>query len=350
MDLPAGQDDPLTAELTSFLAAVREEKLRRWMAPPATPRVDAAERVAWPPQAIRNHRWEGLEKVRYETRFSVPLPSPTDILLIGCILPALLMGSAFFSGTETALFSLTRHQRRQLMRSGHDLVSVALRSLLAETRPLLITLLLGNLTINVFYFVITTVLLLAWKAQFALGPVGIAGITAITLMLMIFLGEVLPKLIAANLAPAWAKLAALPLLAVHRSLAPLRVAVNTLIVTPLARLIAPPTPPTELSPAELEALLEMSGQRGLIDPGEENLLQQVLALRQIKVRDIMTPRVDLLAFNLADPPERLFELIASHAAAAACRSIKRSIDNIMGVVYARQFLLKQPRPPPSWSR
>ncbi|MFG0253142.1 MAG: DUF21 domain-containing protein, partial [Phycisphaerales bacterium JB038] len=74
-------------------------------------------------------------------------------------LPLLLVVSGFFSGSETALFSLRQDDRLRLMRRG-GVTAVALRGLLRDQRMLLITVLLGNMAVNVIYFVLSSVLLM----------------------------------------------------------------------------------------------------------------------------------------------------------------------------------------------
>lgn len=269
------------------------------------------------------------------------MPFSTSDILMLCVLPVLLAAVAFFACTETALFSLSRHQRRRATR-GNDLVSAALRILLSETRPLLLTILMGSMGASVLYFVISTVFLLEWQERTHGNPFVFALASLGPLLLLVFLAEILPKLLAANAPDLWARVGAVPLVLLHRALWPVRVVVEVLVVGPLSRLVAPRRRPEELSPDELEALLELSKKRGLIDPGEEAILQQALALGQTKVRDIMTPRVDLAAFNLTESPERLYELFA-RSRLRRVPVYQKTVDNIAGVVYARQFLLHQPK-------
>ena len=214
-------------------------------------------------------------------------------------------------------------------------------SLLNETRSLLITLLVTNMTVNVVYFVVSTVLLMRASKSGLLGPAGLAVCSIVPLIGLILLGEVLPKLVASRLAEGWSHYASLPLLAVHRALTPLRVLVNSMVITPLARLIAPRDEPPSLSAEELESLLTLSKKTGVIDRHEERLLQEVLELSQLKVRHLMTPRVDIVAYRIGDGPDRLLELI---------RTTRKShlpvydgdLDHIKGIVHARQVLLKRP--------
>lgn len=256
-------------------------------------------------------------------------------------LPLLLVASGFFSGSETALFSLSEHQRYQFKRSG-TLAGGIIAQLVAEPRGLLITLMLGNMVVNVLYFVITTLLMIHLEASQGMGAFAMALIGIGVLVGLILCGEVMPKLVAARLAETWAKVTAVPLFVCHRTIAPLRAVLNVLVITPLARLIAPKAKPPQLSPEELAALLELSQHRGVIDPDEEQILQQVLALGQLKVRNLMTPRVDLEAFDLNHPVGELFDLIRS----SRRRHIPvyhSDLDHIEGVVFARRAVLARPQ-------
>lgn len=271
-----------------------------------------------------------------------PVPPVPEILTLFA-LPMLLVASAFFSGAETALFRLSHHQRLRLGRS-RTLAGATITALLANPRAILITLLVANNTVNVAYFVISTVLLLRLKGQYHLSPVSIALLTVAFLVSLILLGEVLPKLLATRLSMQWSRLTALPLMAIHRAMTPLRAGFEASIITPLARLIAPPVAPPDLSGKELEAILEQSCQRGVIDHDEEQLLQQVLELGQLKVRDLMTPRVDIEAFDLSQKPSRLLEQVRT-TRFSRIPVYTVDLDHIEGMILTRQLLLSPPRSP-----
>lgn len=256
------------------------------------------------------------------------------------LLGGLLVLSGFFSGSETALFSLTRHQRAKFAKS----TSVAGRSivtLLQETRGLLITLLLGNMTINVLYFVVSSVLLIKVGESGAVGAVGMAGLTVLPLLAIILLGEVLPKLVASRLPDVFSGLIALPMLGVHRVLSPVRVASSVLVITPLSRLVSPRVASPDLSAAELEAMLELSLHHGVIDHGEQRVLEQVLELSRLKVRNLMVPRVDMQAFDLDGPPGGLMAMIRE-TRLRHIPAYRRDLDNVVGLIYSRQALLARP--------
>ncbi|MEM9345639.1 MAG: hemolysin family protein [Planctomycetota bacterium] len=255
-------------------------------------------------------------------------------------LPTLLCGSALFSGSETALFSLSAHQRSLLSESKRA-GAIAAATLLVETRALLVTLLVGNMVINVLYFTLSTVLIDRLRDNEMIAATGTAGIAVATFFGVIIFGEVLPKQIAAQKAFVWSGLVGVPMLAIHRTIAPVRILAERAIIAPLARLIAPAAPPPELSARELEIMLSMSRQRGIIDRDEQELLRHVLELGQIKVRDVMVPRVDIHGYDLDEPTEDLLAL-ARETRLRHLPVYEGSLDQVQGIVLTRQLLVNPP--------
>ncbi|MBX2850477.1 MAG: hemolysin family protein [Phycisphaeraceae bacterium] len=255
-------------------------------------------------------------------------------------MPTLLLGSALFSGSETALFSLSAHQRSLLSQSKRA-GALAAATLLVETRALLVTLLVSNMVINVLYFTLSTVLMDRLLDAGSIATTGAAAIALGTFFGVIVFGEVLPKQVAAQQAFAWSGLVGVPLLAIHRTIAPIRITAERLVIAPLARLIAPSTPPPDLSARELEIMLSMSRQRGIIDQDEQQLLRHVLELGQINVRDVMVPRVDIRGHNLDDPIEDLLAL-ARETRLRHIPVYEGSLDQIRGLILTRQLLVNEP--------
>ncbi|MCH8006124.1 MAG: HlyC/CorC family transporter [Planctomycetes bacterium] len=255
------------------------------------------------------------------------------------LLPVLLALSGFFSGSETALFGLTEPERMALRARG-SFASRAVEALLAHPRMLLITILLGNMTVNVLYFVITSVLLI--KAN--VGVLGSVALAGIFLFLIILLGEVTPKLLANSLRGGSAALVAPPLLTVHRLIGPLRVIVDRVIVAPLSRLTAPRQAPPRLDREELAALVAASERAGVIDYDEQRILTDVLSLSQRKVREVMTPRVRMAALPAT----------ATRADVIACVSRTHDtnlpiydgdLDTIVGMLQVKRYLLAEDERP-----
>ncbi len=272
------------------------------------------------------------------------MPDPTDAattflgweamdLPLLLLLPFLLLISAFFSGSETALFSMTGTERMQLRRSG-SIVSRAVEALLSDQRMLLITVLLGNMTVNVLYFVISSVLTM--RAE-----VGVAGglmLALLTLLAIVLLGEVLPKMLANSKRLVFVSLIAPPLFTLHRLITPLRLVLDALIVTPLSRLTAPSEAPPVLSEDELRTLLEISGEQGVIDAEEQRILLDVISLSRLKVRDVMTPRVRMVAVPIHATPDQVREL-ARESGHGKLPVYRGDVDEIIGLLPVKRFLL-----------
>ncbi|MCZ6836486.1 MAG: hemolysin family protein [Planctomycetota bacterium] len=245
----------------------------------------------------------------------------------------LLLASGFFSGSETALFGMSHPQRMKLTQSG-SLAGRAVESLLNQPRMLLITILLGNMVVNVFYFVISSVLMLSLKANVAINLVAILT----SLMMLVLLGEVLPKIIANTRQIMFAKLVATPLLTLHTIIAPIRIVLERFVVTPLSRLTAPSLVPESLDERELRELLDLSGASGAINPEERRMLGDVIKLGRLKVRDVMTPRVKVLALEEGSTRDELIEVLAKKRL-TKLPIYQSDLDHVVGVLHVKQFLI-----------
>lgn len=244
----------------------------------------------------------------------------------------LLVASAFCSASETVIFGLTGGDRDWLRRE-QPATSGRVERLLTEPRGVLLTVLLGNMTVNTLYFVVSTGLMLwmelPWWKELA--------VTVSTLLLLVLCGETLPKL-ASNvgrrrLTP-WVAPA---LLAMHRAFAPVHHLLERGIVVPLTRL-AGPAPRAEVEQAELTELLAMSQASGVLVPEEGAAIRRVTRLGRRRVREVMTPRVHL----------EWIQAGASHAEVLAearrCRRRRLvvadpDLDRVVGWLDVRTYLL-----------
>ena len=250
-------------------------------------------------------------------------------------LPILLIASAFFSGSETALFGLTQGERLAIQRRG-NVVSAAVRGLLKHPRMLLITVLLGNMMVNVLYFVLSSVLLMN-LSKADVHPLLLITIPPTVLILLIMFGEVLPKLIAGRDRQRWISFTAVPLYALHRLLAPLRIVVDVGIIEPLTRLTAPATRAKKLEAAELEELLRLSADRGVIDDSEERLLSEVVQMSSLKVRDIMVPRTEIHALPFNADREVVLHMV-EETRLTQIPVYDSDLDHITGMLHVKRYL------------
>ena len=252
------------------------------------------------------------------------------------LLAVLLTMSAFFSGSETALFSLSPGRLYRLRRGGTGGRVVA--SLMARPQQVLHSILLGNLLVNVAYSGITAVLIL--DLQGAVGASGwVLGACSLGAVLVLILaGEVLPKMLAMLIAERWAVTAAWPLMGLRKAFHWVIFALHEAIVGPLTQIIAPRrTSRADISSDELVALLDLSAKRGILDSQANDLLREIVELTDLRVEDIMVPRVDMICYDLDAPRAGLVKLLA-RTRLRRVPVYEGDVDHIIGVVHAKRVL------------
>src|SRR4029078_9367123 len=127
-------------------------------------------------------------------------------------------------------------------------------------------------------------------------------------LLVTYAADVFPKVIGSMNNTRTAPLIATPLPTLVRLLWPVTQIIDRFVMKPVHRLVGSRRDHATFSRDELRELLERSRQQGVIDGSENQLLQEVVRIADLKVRDVMTPRVDMVAFNIQEPPEKLLAL------------------------------------------
>ncbi|MSR74971.1 MAG: HlyC/CorC family transporter [Planctomycetes bacterium] len=225
-------------------------------------------------------------------------------LLIAMLL--LLCSSALFSAAETAIFSLADKDVDRLPSAGSRAL---IRRLVARRTGVLISLLLGNLIANFGFFALGNVL--AEQLRSDMLPLWADAVAPAAVALVILCGEVTPKLVAVRNPAPIAALVAFPVTCVDVALLPIR-SVLAFVSTALLRFITGPRRAEgRLATVELDELLRLSAQAGHIAADEREQLQTVLLLSRVTVREIMVPRVQLIAFDLRLERREFFALAAS---------------------------------------
>jgi CBS domain containing-hemolysin-like protein len=251
---------------------------------------------------------------------------------------AMLLGiAAIFSGIETVFFSLTRHELYQFKNSGKrgQILAASLRE---HSRPLLVLILLVNMAGTILIFVLSTILLQRLNRHY--GQLAVVALSLAPVLIVAYFGELAPKILGRRFNRYLAPLVSAPMTVLMRAMTPVLNIIEHGLMNPVHRLLGRKAGPN-LSLTELRELLLMSRDQGVIDIAENQVLQQVLWLREIRVRHVMVPRVDMVAFNIQKPLSELTELFQrSHLSKIPVYD--RDMDNILGVLYAKTFLLDHP--------
>jgi len=248
----------------------------------------------------------------------------------------LLAGSAFFSGSETAFINLTPRQIRLFDKSEHKLQKLVAR-LLGKRRKLLNCFLLGNMTVNVLFYAVSSVLIIRLKDY---GGLAAASAALLSFAGVLLFGEILPKSIAYANSKTFCLAAALPAYLCLQILGPVEMVFKVTILEPALRLLLGPTrQPKAITVGEFKSLIESTRKQGLITADENRLFTEVIELGFLKVRHVMRPRVDMLACDVTESSEAAREMMKKNHVIRLPVYI-RSIDNIIGLVHLRQILLR----------
>lgn len=255
----------------------------------------------------------------------------TPLGVLFAILGGLLLLSAFFSGTETALMTLNRYRLRHLARSGHRGARITER-LLRRPDRLIGCILLGNNLVNIAAASLTTLLSLRLGGESAVA----AGTLILTVVILIF-AEVAPKTMAAL----YPQRLALPAAFIYWPLLKLTYPIVwtlNLIANGVLRLlgIRPPSGADDaLSSEELKTVVAEAG--AMIPRRHQRMLLSILDLEKIAVDDVMVPRAEVEGVDLADPWEEVVQDVrdSRHSWLPVWRD---DIDNIIGLLHVRTVI------------
>lgn len=276
--------------------------------------------------------------------------TPALIATLLSTIAVLIACSALFSGLETALFALRPHQLLRLEENHPALVNF-IRSFRENPRRILALILLGSTFINVILVVLCLALL--WEGPRA-GQWPQWLIAAALFALIVFLCDLLPKLIALS-APY--RLSALGVFTL-RALMPLLATVGSALETISIAVVELVTPRhlrarSHLSDEELETLVEMGAEEGTLRQAEGEMIQEVFKLGDKTAKDVLTPRVDMFAL----PDDLSNEEAIALLKARRYRRVPvyaESPDHILGIIDTKTFLLRPNLPytealnPPSY--
>ncbi len=231
-------------------------------------------------------------------------PDDWELIFRGVLQVLLLFSSAIFSGSETALFSLSRFDLQKL-RQTRDARSESIHAMLDEPRRLIISILCGNELVNIASAVnMAGILLLLFPAE----DVGWINIV-IMVPLLLLIGEVTPKTIAVNFPIKFSTRVTahfLPRWMIF--ITPLREAIR-LIADRITSFVVGDDVSREniLQPDELRTLLEEGEETGIIDATERVLIDNVLEAAETDISRIMTPGPRILFLDADLPVEEIID-------------------------------------------
>ena len=252
------------------------------------------------------------------------------------LLLILLSLSFFFSGSETAFFSLPRVVAERLKRASAAGGRVA--GLLGQPNRLLVTILLGNLAVNILISEIIGV----WSLRI-FDPLpysnyigSLAAILFTTTVLLLF-AEIAPKTLAINNAERFALGAAIPLKAFSNAVYPL-LRVILFFTDSILRLFGISKGETDsvVTEEDLKTLVAMSEEEGVLESSERLMIHRIIEFGDTLVRDVYVPRTDMVRVRQDITVEQL-TTIMKESGHSRFPVYGKTVDDIKGIVYAKDL-------------
>jgi putative hemolysin len=251
---------------------------------------------------------------------------------IGALL-VLIAASAFFSGSEAALISLSRLHARAMVERGVKGADAVVR-LLDDRNRLLTSILVGNTVVLLAADSLATALFIHAEIPHA----AIWSTLVMTILLLLF-GEIIPKTVAVARNERWAVRLAPTLDRIVWILTPVNnsflLVTNAIVrlfgVNPIAR-------GPFVTEDDIRNLVNVGAEQNVLEEEEREMIHSIIQFGDTIVREVMTPRPDMVAIELNSPARRALDLIIAEGY-SKLPIYEGAIDNVVGVVHDRELLV-----------
>jgi putative hemolysin len=252
------------------------------------------------------------------------------------ILLVLILGSAFFSGSEVALFSLDKKKFEKNFKSNR-VISRYILSLINFPRRLLVTILIGNTSANVAASIVAVFLAFDAAIYFSIAPeIAITVQIVILTVLVLIFGELFPKIAATKNPYRFSKIIAVPMYYFNILIYPAAELISEFIKLIISK-IKIDNSKSAISREEIPHLTTISHQKGALEEEEHNLISGLVSFASVTVEEIMTPRVDIIAVPADVRYDDLMNII-TQSGHSRIPLFKDDLDEVVGIIYAKDLL------------
>lgn len=243
----------------------------------------------------------------------------------------LVFASAYFSASETALFSLPLTKIKAYKETSSPRKRL-IAKLVLEPKDLLVTVFMMNTLVNIL-IQNTTSHMFGEEANW-LYKVGIP------FMLLLFLGEIIPKNIGLQKNVKIANLVAPSIDFIQKFISPIR-NLTVKITEPVSRILFFFLKNEKsISNEEMQHVLKTSQERGVLLPEEVELVSGYLKLQEATVKELMRPKNDILYYDINDPLSKLMYLFVEQEC-TRMPICNKTLDNVLGIITAPRFFLNR---------
>jgi putative hemolysin len=242
--------------------------------------------------------------------------------------------SAFFSGTETALFSLSKLQLKKMQKEEENNWRVkSIIRLLDDPQRTLISILIGNMFVNISASSLATYLAIK-----LFGDIGIGIASGIMIFIILVFGEIVPKSLAVANAEIVSKKIARSIEIISIGLFPL-IKFFKIIISILYYFIGKKSikEKKEITEEDLITLIEVGKDDGVIEEEEKKMIRNIFEFGDTLVKEVMIPRVDIACIPSDTKLNSILKLIKK-VGHSRIPVYEETIDNIIGILYAKDLL------------
>jgi putative hemolysin len=259
------------------------------------------------------------------------------VTLLILLLVVSLILAAFAAGSETALTSVSRLRMRSLAEEGDRRAQVVVK-LHNSPNAYLSTILSINTVAVIVASSAATLIITDTYRSFPQA----AGTAILSVFVLVFC-EIAPKSLALRFNERLALVVGRPVAAITRLLRPL-VAGLTLVSNSLLRAATRGKPVVGpfVTEEELKLMVSLGQQQGVVEYGEQEMIHGILEMTDKVVREVMVPRIDVIAIESDRTVSELIDLVVKYGH-SRIPVFEESMDNIVGVVYAKDLLRESGR-------
>ncbi len=244
------------------------------------------------------------------------------------LLLILIFLSAFFSGSEIALVSLSKAKVRAMVEKGNKTAYI-IQNLKSNPQKLLITILIGNNLVNIGASVITT----AWITE-KFGSHTLGAITGVLTLVILIFGEIFPKIFAEKFSKQYALIIARPLAFFQFVFFPI-IWIFEKKMFFLMNLIGGSH--EKMTGDELKAIIMVGAESGAIENEEKELIDNIMEFDEIKVSQIMTPRAKIVSLEDTVSLDEAINFIVEEGY-SRIPVYHGNIDDVVGVLTVHDLL------------
>jgi putative hemolysin len=258
--------------------------------------------------------------------------SPEALIFQIVALVVLVLLAAFFAASEAALISISRLRARSIAERG-VLGSDTLVTVVEDKNRFLTSILVGNTIVLMASDSLATYVAINLNL-----PAPAVWSTVLMTIVMLLFGEIVPKTIATSDNERWALRLGKAMCFFAIALTPIARTFQFLTELVLRPFGVKHGQQIYITEEDIRTLINVGAEQRVIEEGEREMIHSIIEFGDTIVREVMTPRPEMVAVSVDDPPRRVLEVVIAEGY-SKLPVYQESKDDIIGVIHDRELLV-----------